>query len=269
MYTSGSTGQPKGVMVEHNNVVRLFNACNAYYQFSEQDVWVLFHSYAFDFSVWEIFGALLYGGTLVIATQEACRSPEQIQDLLIQNKVTVLNQTPTAFYNLMPYFIKGIAANRLRYIIFGGEALEPSKLTPMFDCFADNPALKAPEIINMYGITETTVHASYYRVTPDDCNKRSSPIGKLLNDLKGFVFNQSLQAVPDLVAGELYISGAGVTRGYLHRNELTAERFVEHPTQPGLRLYRTGDLVKRMPGSEYHYVGRVDQQVKIRGFELS
>lgn len=268
IYTSGSTGQPKGVMVEHKNVLRLFDACNAHYQFNEQDVWVLFHSYAFDFSVWEIFGALLHGGTLVIATQEACRSPEQIQSLLIENKVTVLNQTPTAFYNLMPYFIESIAVSSLRYIIFGGEALEPSKLTPMFDCFADNPALNSPEIINMYGITETTVHASYYRITSDDCSKRSSPIGKLLNDLKGFVFNESLQSVPDQVVGELYIAGAGVTRGYLHRNELTAERFIQHPTQPDLRLYRTSDLVKRMPGSEYHYVGRADQQVKIRGFRI-
>jgi len=188
-----------------------------------------------------------------------------VADVLEQQGVTVFNQTPTAFYNLIPAL-----ANRqlaLRYVVFGGEALSPAKLQPWFQQHGTGA-----QLVNMYGITETTVHASFYPLTPQDCTRSQSPIGKLLPDLTGYVFNEpepgTWQPVPDYTIGELFIAGAGVVRGYWQQPELTAARFVAHPGEPHIRLYRTGDLVKRLPSGELLYEGRADQQVKLRGFRI-
>lgn len=264
IYTSGSTGKPKGVMVEHRNAVRLFEQTQAWFGFSETDVWTMFHSIGFDFSVWEIWGALLHGGELVIVPYDISRSPAQFRDLLLQRKVTVLNQTPSAFMQL-------ISADRmaaegaqfsLRHVIFGGEKLDPAMLTPWVARYGDD----APALINMYGLTETTVHVTYRRILSKDLKSASaSPIGCPIPDLRLELLDESMQPVPDSVPGELYIGGAGVARGYLRRPELTAARFVDGAAG---RMYRTGDRAIRMPNGEYHYCGRVDDQMKVRGFRI-
>ncbi|HWL87201.1 MAG TPA: amino acid adenylation domain-containing protein, partial [Polyangiaceae bacterium] len=225
IYTSGSTGQPKGVMIEHAQVTRLFTASAEHFDFDAHDVWTLFHSYSFDFSVWEIFGALLYGGRLVIVPHEIARSPRDFCQLLADQQVTILNQTPRAFYNLIPPALERTDALSLRYVIFGGEALEPRQLIPWFDRFGD----ATPKMVNMYGITETTVHVTYKQITRQDVDAGWSNIGKPLSDLVGYVLSPSRQPLPAGVAGELYVAGGGVARGYLNRAELTQERFIEVP----------------------------------------
>ncbi|MEH6459971.1 amino acid adenylation domain-containing protein [Chitinimonas sp. JJ19] len=264
IYTSGSTGKPKGVMVEHGNVTRLFTSTERHFGFSEQDVWSLFHSYAFDFSVWEIWGALLYGGRLVIVPYEVSRTPAAVADLLLQEGVTVLNQTPTAFSNLMTELLARNDAGKLRYVIFGGEALEPMRLARWVARFGD----ATPALVNMYGITETTVHVTYKRVLAQDVEQGISDIGLALDDLKLYVLNERQKPVPQGVVGELYVGGAGVSRGYLNRPELTAERFIDNPFGETGRLYRTGDLARKREGGVLEYIGRNDGQVKLRGFRI-
>ncbi|EJR98785.1 non-ribosomal peptide synthetase (plasmid) [Bacillus mycoides] len=269
IYTSGSTGNPKGVMIEHHNVIRLFKSTDCWYQFNEKDTWTLFHSYAFDFSVWEIWGALLYGGKLVVVPYLISRSPKDFYQLLVEEEVTVLNQTPSAFRQLIQVCEQEDENKNLnlRYVIFGGEALDPSNLLPWFQRYGD----KDPQLINMYGITETTVHVTYSPITQDEVRHSSrSNIGKRLPDLEVYVLDASQQPVPIGVAGELYIGGAGLARGYLNRQELTAERFIPHPfnSEPEARLYRTGDLARFLPDGNLDYRGRIDHQVKIRGFRI-
>ncbi|SDX08991.1 non-ribosomal peptide synthase domain TIGR01720/amino acid adenylation domain-containing protein [Marininema mesophilum] len=269
IYTSGSTGNPKGVMVEHRNVTRLFQATRPWYQFNEQDTWTLFHSYAFDFSVWELWGALLYGGRLVVVPYWISRSPKDFYQLLIEEKVTVLNQTPTAFRQLIQVSeqIEGENGHlALRYVIFGGEALEPSSLLPWFKRYGD----EQPQLINMYGITETTVHVTYYPLTYEEASQvLGSNIGKQIPDLQVYVLDTNQQPVPIGVAGELYIGGEGLARGYLNRPELTAERFVSHRFGEQVkRLYRTGDLARYLANGDLEYLGRIDHQVKVRGFRI-
>ena len=264
IYTSGSTGQPKGVMVTHANVTRLMRATETWYGFQESDVWTLFHSYAFDFSVWEIWGALLYGGRLVLVPADVSRTPELFHQLLIDEQVTVLNQTPSAFrqLNAVDAAVGGRLA--LRYVIFGGEALELSMLTP----WIERRGADSPQLINMYGITETTVHVTYRRITRADVEReRGSVIGTRLPDLGLYVVDEHLQPVPIGVPGELLIGGAGLARGYLNRPDLTAARFVPNPFGPG-RLYRSGDLARRLFDGDLEFLGRIDQQVKIRGFRV-
>lgn len=269
IYTSGSTGNPKGVMIEHHNVIRLFKSTDCWYQFNEKDTWTLFHSYAFDFSVWEIWGALLYGGKLVVVPYWISRSPKDFYQLLVEEEVTVLNQTPSAFRQLIRV-CEHEDKNKnlqLRYVIFGGEALEPISLLPWFQRYGD----KEPQLINMYGITETTVHVTYYPITLDDVYHASrSNIGKRIPDLEVYILDAYQQPVPIGVDGELYIGGAGLARGYLNRPELTAERFISHPfsSDPKSRLYRTGDLARYLPDGNLDYRGRIDHQVKIRGFRI-
>ncbi|MFD2171166.1 amino acid adenylation domain-containing protein [Tumebacillus lipolyticus] len=266
IYTSGSTGNPKGVLIPHRNVVRLMDATEHWFGFSEADVWTLFHSYAFDFSVWEIWGALLYGGKLVIVPYGVSRDPQSFYELLISERVTVLNQTPSAFRQLITAEEKrGVAQDlALRYVIFGGEALDLQSLLPWYERHGD----ERPKLINMYGITETTVHVTYRSLSIEDVRSATgSVIGIPIPDLQVYLLDEQQQPVPIGVPGEMYVGGAGLARGYLNREELTAERFVENPFGSG-RLYRSGDLARRMRDGQLHYLGRIDHQVKVRGFRI-
>lgn len=263
IYTSGSTGQPKGVLIGHSNVTRLFAATAAWFHFDATDVWTLFHSYAFDFSVWELWGALLYGGRLVIVPHWISRAPENFHALLATEQVTILNQTPSAFYQLMR--VESTEKLKLRWVVFGGEALELQQLKPWFERYGD----QMPRLVNMYGITETTVHVTYRPLTLADVTvDQGSVIGIPIPDLKVYLFDQYLQLVPMGVAGELYVGGAGLAQGYLNRPQLTAERFIANPYCPQERLYKTGDLARYLPNGDIEYLGRVDHQVKIRGFRV-
>jgi amino acid adenylation domain-containing protein len=264
IYTSGSTGQPKGVMIEHAQVVRLFNTTHSDFGFASSDVWCLFHSFAFDFSVWELWGALRYGGMLVLVPRAITRSPQAFYQLICEQGVTVLNQTPSAFTGLMEYAQP--SSDRLRYVIFGGEALQPSTLRDWYDVRGES----APQLVNMYGITETTVHASYYPLTSSDVRQDDSVIGQRLQDLNLYLLDGHGQPVPMGAVGEIYIGGAGVARGYLNRPELTAERFLFDPFagKPEARMYKTGDLARYLPNGNLAFLGRNDDQVKIRGFRI-
>ena len=256
IYTSGSTGKPKGVQVSHHNVSRLMSATHHLFRFDHRDVWTLFHSFAFDFSVWEIWGALCYGGKLVVVPYLVSRSPESFRSLLSAQRVTVLNQTPSAFYQLMAAD-EGTADTELslRLVIFGGEALDIARLKPWFERRPHKP-----QLVNMYGITETTVHVTYRAITEEDVtNGRGSVIGHPIADLQSYVLDSHMQLAPIGVPGELYIGGEGVARGYLNRPGLSAERFVPDPFshRPGARLYRSGDLARRLPDGDMEYLGQV------------
>ena len=269
IYTSGSTGRPKGVMVTHHNVTRLFKVTAQLFNFNETDVWTMFHSYAFDFSVWELWGALFYGGRLVVVPSDVRMSAEDFYGLLCRERVTVLNQTPSAFRQLIAAEESlGIASDlALREIIFGGEILEPQSLRPWLERHGD----KHPRLVNMYGITETTVHVTYCPITNVDVRRaQGSPIGKRISDLEIYVLNGNGQPVPVGVTGELYVGGAGLSRGYLGQPALTAERFVPHPfsTKAGARLYKTGDLARYRSDRQLEYLGRIDHQVKVRGYRI-
>lgn len=266
IYTSGTTGKPKGTMITHRNVVRLFSQTEHWFGFGPRDVWTLFHSIAFDFSVWEVWGALLYGGKLVVVPYLQSRSPKAFYQLLSEQRVTVLNQTPSAFRQLMQAEESETPRPlALRTVIFGGEALDLKSLQPWFDRHGDSK----PQLVNMYGITETTVHVTYRPVSRRDVTS-GSVIGLPIPDLQLFILDRHRQPVPIGVPGEIHVAGAGLARGYLRRPELTADRFIPNPFSPdsGDRLYRTGDLARWLPNGDVEYLGRIDHQVKIRGFRI-
>ncbi|WP_433462462.1 amino acid adenylation domain-containing protein [Spirillospora sp. CA-128828] len=267
IYTSGSTGRPKGVVVPHQNVVRLLCSTEEWFGFGPDDVWTLFHSYAFDFTVWELWGSLLYGGRLIVVPYLTSRSPDDFLRLLERERVTVLNQTPSAFYQLMAADQQNPGTDlALRYVVFGGEALDLGRLEDWYSRHDED----APTLVNMYGITETTVHVSY--IALDRAMAAIVPgsvIGVGIPDLRVYVLDDRLQPVPPGVSGELYVSGAGLARGYLNRPCLSAERFVADPHgDPGSRMYRTGDLGRWRPDGTLEYLGRADQQVQLRGFRI-
>jgi amino acid adenylation domain-containing protein len=266
IYTSGSTGRPKGVVVSHANVIRLFTATSDHFGFGPDDVWTLFHSLAFDFSVWELWGALLHGGRLVVVSHLTSREPAALLELLRAERVTVLNQTPTAFRQLAAAAEDaGFPGLSLRVVIFGGEALDPATLQGWVAGYGTT----RPRLVNMYGITETTVHVTIRPIHLSDIAGSSSPIGHPIGDLRVHVLDADLAELPAGVEGEMYVAGAGVSRGYLGRAALTAERFVPDPFGgPGARLYRTGDLAIRRPDGELEFRGRADSQVKLRGFRI-
>ena len=272
IYTSGSTGVPKGVEVTHRNVARLLDSTQPRFGFGPGDVWTMFHSFAFDFSVWEIYGAILLGGRLVVVSHEVSRSPESFRRLLATEGVTVLNQTPSAFRQLIRADeAVGDAATApltLRWVIFGGEALELQSLRPWFDRHGD----QTPRLVNMYGITETTVHVTYREIRAADLDQgqAASPIGRAISGWQIYLLDRVGQPVPVGVVGEIYVGGVGVARGYLNRPGLTADRFGPDAFGEisGSRLYRSGDLARRRPDGELEYVGRADHQVKIRGYRI-
>ncbi|MGW2421033.1 non-ribosomal peptide synthetase [Streptomyces sp. NPDC001709] len=266
IYTSGSTGRPKGVLIPHHNVVGLFTATEDF-AFGADDVWTLFHSYAFDFSVWELWGPLLYGGRLVVVPYDVSRSPADFLQLLARERVTVLNQTPSAFYQLVQADAEAPGQElALRYVVFGGEALDLGRLAEWYTRHASD----APVLVNMYGITETTVHVT--RVDLDEHSAarcKASVIGPAVPGLRAYVLDTNLKPTPTGVTGELYVAGYGLARGYHGRPGLTAGRFVACPYgEPGERMYRSGDLVRWSRNGRLEYVGRADSQVKIRGFRI-
>ncbi|MCU0290209.1 MAG: amino acid adenylation domain-containing protein, partial [Acidobacteria bacterium] len=275
IYTSGTTGRPKGTLITHRNVVRLLFNDKFQFDFSNRDVWTLFHSFCFDFSVWEMYGALLYGGKLIIVPKLVTRDTIEFLKLLNKEAVTVLNQTPSAFYNLINEVCRQKNNLYLRYIIFGGEALNPSKLKTWQE---EYPQIK---LINMFGITETTVHVTFKELSAHDVSLNVSNIGKPIPTLKIYILDMFLKPVPVGVIGELYVGGDGVARGYLNRPELTAERFIDFHHSSFIihhsKLYCTGDLARWLPaghpaggasGGGIEYLGRIDSQVKIRGFRI-
>jgi amino acid adenylation domain-containing protein len=269
MYTSGSTGQPKGVMITHHNVGRLLTATQPWYQFGQDDVWSFFHSYAFDVSVYEMWGAFAYGGRLVVVPYLVSRTPDDFLRLLASEGVTVLSQTPSAFRQVMNALEQApdLAARlRIRYVIFAGEKLEFHSLAPWFA----RPELRAARLINMYGITETTVHVTFFEVLESHLGQTRSLIGIPMPDLQLHLLDDERKPVPVGEVGELYVGGPGLARGYFKRPELTAERFIpDHVSgQPGARLYKSGDLAKLLPDGGFEYIGRADMQVKIRGFRI-
>lgn len=264
IYTSGTTGNPKGVMIEHKNVVRLFFHKNNRFAFTCDDTWVLFHSFGFDFSVWEIFGALLHGGKLVVLPNLLKRDYRQLVQRLRAEQVTVWNQTPSSFYQFVEEERKQPdSALCLRYVIFGGEPLLPAKLAAWHDKYPDT------KLINMYGITETTVHTTYKEITAEQIRSNDKRIGVPFSTVHLHILNRQGDVVPIGVVGEICIGGEGVARGYLNKPELTKERF--QLCQIGgrmQRLYRSGDLGRYLPDGEVEYIGRRDKQVKIRGYRI-
>lgn len=267
IYTSGSTGTPKGSLISHDNVRRLFTSTERWFHFNTSDVWTLFHSIAFDFSVWEVWGALFYGGRLVVVPFSTSRTPAAFHRLLHAEGVTVLNQTPSAFRQLVraEELTSEPLKLVLRLVIFGGEALDFKTLKPWFDRHGD----AVPRLVNMYGITETTVHVTYRPIDASDLGG-SSVIGVPIPDLQVYLLDDQKRPVPTGEPGEICVGGAGVGSGYLNRPELTAQKFIPDPfaPEPGRRLYCSGDLGRRLPNGDLEYLGRIDHQVKISGYRI-
>ena len=263
IYTSGSTGNPKGAMLCHKNIVRLMKNDNYLFDFSENDIWTMFHSVAFDFSVWEMYGALLYGGKLILVSDNIAKDPKLFLDLLRKEKVTILNQTPSYFYNLQDVECSFDTNNlHIRYIIFGGEALNPSLIKPWNNKYPNT------QLINMYGITETTVHVTFKKLSKKELNLPSSNIGKPIPTLKVYVLDKNLKIQPYNASGQLCVAGDGLCLGYLNRPDLNSTKFINNPYIKDEIIYLSGDNASLSPNGDLFYEGRIDNQFKLRGFRI-
>ncbi|WP_234314334.1 non-ribosomal peptide synthetase [Streptomyces sp. NRRL S-575] len=267
IYTSGSTGRPKGVAIEHRTVLNLLENTRPQFGFGASDVWTVFHSYAFDVSVWEIWGCLTSGGRVVVVPQDWARNPDATWAMLRDEGVTVLSQTPSMFRALVEAAASGgPALPDLRWVVLAGEALEPKHLTTWFDRYGTGAA----RLVNMYGPTEATVYVTRQEITAEHVHAGGPmPIGRPLPGYRVLLLDEIGAPVPVGVTGELHVAGAGLARGYLNRPELTDERFVRDPFGgPGERMYRSGDLARWRADGTLEYLGRADGQVKIRGFRI-
>jgi amino acid adenylation domain-containing protein len=267
IYTSGSTGKPKGCVVTHRNVLALMDSVLDH-GYGPHDRWTMFHSFAFDFSVWEIWGALLFGGQLFLVDQSTTRDPEAFVQLLSSRRITVLSQTPTAFRSLTTVMQMlaeegQVPSLALRRVIFGGEAFNPSVLQPWFQWCGESVVFT-----NMYGITETTVHVTQRNFSHQETGK-GSLIGPALPGWRLYLLDERFKPVHPGETGEIYVAGLGVTRGYHERASMTAQRMLPDPfSEAGARMYRSGDLARLRHDGEVEYLGRADHQVKIRGFRI-
>jgi len=268
IYTSGSTGKPKGTIVEHNNVLALFDNCQGQFNFSDQDIWSVFHSFSFDFSVWEIWGALLYGGTAVIIPAKLISLPLEFAQYVESSRISILSMTPTAFQQFAKAALaSGLSFPDLKQIILGGEKLEAAHVENWLNHF-DSKKIK---LVNMYGITETTIHVTYREITKDflECPDLS-PIGMPVKGMNIHLLDEDDHPVPEGETGEIVVTGCGVARGYLDRSKLNSQRFPMLPLGHDdrlIRAYRSGDLARFEKG-EFFYMGRIDDQVKVRGYRI-
>ena len=267
IYTSGSTGIPKGVMVEHRNVTRFLAAVDSLFDVDERFTWSLFHSFAFDVSVREMWGALLSGGKLIVVPYGTSRFPRDLYALISSEKVSILHQTPSAFRRLVAAQGDSDASHCLEMVVLGGEALQVRSLRPWYERKGNEQTM----IANMYGPTETTVFVTCQRVRDIDKDPHGgSVIGIPTPHSNVYILNEDREPVPLGVTGEIYIGGTGVARGYLNRPDLTAERFVVDPFSDVLdaRMYRSGDLGRWRADGTVECRGRNDSQVKVRGYRI-
>ena len=264
IYTSGSTGEPKGSMIEHRNVTRLFSGSDVLFEFNSDDVWSIFHSFSFDFSVWELWGALLHGATGYLVSDKARTEPKELVTELDNAGVSILSMTPSSFSQFAKSALRD-NLNSLRYVIFGGERLQYAHLEAWLT------SSHKSRLVNMYGITETTVHVTFAELVADELTKdKPITIGRPLPDLEVFLLDDNQQPVEEGQTGEIAVAGAGLSRGYLNRPDLTNERFVILPLGKdgeGKRVYLSGDHGRTL-GQQFFYEGRKDDQVKLRGFRV-
>jgi amino acid adenylation domain-containing protein len=263
IYTSGSTGRPKGVVIPHRNVVNLIAATADDFGFGPQDVWTWFHSVAFDFSVWEIWGCLLTGGRLVLVPENVRHSPEEFCALMAAQRVTVLNQTPSSFAHVLEAASRRPTRLPLRLVIFGGEPLDTVSLLRWFDIHPE----PACGMVNMFGITETTVHVTAQKITRELAAIGSKSVGHPIPGWSVRVVDDRRRLLPIGGVGEIVVGGTGVATGYLNRDDLTAARFGADP-RDGERLYFSGDRGRLLPDGRLEHLGRLDQQIKLRGHRI-
>lgn len=263
IYTSGSSGKPKGVVVPHRNVISLLISTKDNFELSNNDVWTFFHSAAFDFSVWEIWGSLLTGATLIIVPYWISRSPQDFYALIKKSKVTILNQTPSAFSQFIHTDSKEEKINSLRLIIFGGEPLNTSMLKSWLEKYPESQC----RLENMFGITETTVHVTSKTITRKEVLNCSKSVGKPLPGWYIHILDSDMNILPYGEEGEIYVGGAGVAKEYINQPELTSKSFIRDPFREGI-MYKSGDKGRLLENGEIEHLGRLDSQVKLRGFRI-
>jgi amino acid adenylation domain-containing protein len=258
IYTSGTTGLPKGAMIEHRSVVNRLHWMQRRYPIGDGDVLLQKTPASFDVSVWELFWWSFTGARLALLPPSAEGDPEVVLDVVERERVTVVHFVPSLFGP----FLETVAARgrpeSLRRVFCSGEALPPSQVNRFHELFAGTA-----ELVNLYGPTETTIDVSFFDCPPGPV--RRVPIGRPIDNTRLYVLGRDDLPQPVGVPGELHVAGVGVGRGYLGRDELTREKFVTDPFVPGARMYRTGDLARRLANGTFEYLGRTDDQVKVRG----